>query len=253
MKVLGIIPARYGSTRLEGKPLVDICGKPMIQRVYERASAALSQVVVATDDERVMTCVEEFGGQVVMTTKDHNSGTNRCLEAFLLVKQEQQQQFDVVVNVQGDEPMLNPGQLNELVACFNQDTATEISTLVTPVQRLDDLFNKGEVFVTFDQHNNALYFSRSVIPHVHGTDKSKWLDHATFYKHLGLYAFRPEALRNFAEMDQGAYEQLESLEQLRWLQAGRKMKVAISHHDSIPVDTVDDLERVRRLIAELEG
>lgn len=252
MEFLGIIPARYGSTRLEGKPLVDINGKSMIERVYERASKALADVVVATDDERIIEKVQSFGGNAVLTSAEHSTGTNRCLEALEKVEAERGKKYDVVVNIQGDEPMMHPSQLQELVACFD-DSACEMSTLITPVKRLDDLFNEGEVFVTFDRNKYALYFSRSVIPFVRGLDKSKWLDHTTIYKHLGLYAYTVSALKDFSEMEMSRLEELESLEQLRWLESGRRMKVAISAHDSIPVDTIDDLERVREMVRIEEG
>lgn len=252
MSFLGIIPARYGSTRLEGKPLVDINGKTMIQRVYERASQAFDEVYVATDDERIEKAVKAFGGNVVMTSQDHPTGTNRCLEALQIIQEKTGEKYDVVVNVQGDEPMVEPGQLKELMSAFEDET-TVIATLVTPVKRLDDLFNEGEVFVTFDQNMYALYFSRSVIPHIRGTDRSKWLDVTTIYKHLGLYAYTKEALEEFAKMPVSHLESLESLEQLRWLESGKKMKVAITQYDSIPVDTIDDLERVRELVRLEEG
>lgn len=252
MHFLGLIPARYGSTRLEGKPLVDIHGKPMIQRVYEQASKALDTVYVATDDERIEQAVRAFGGNVVMTSKDHSTGTNRCIEALEKVNAQSDVAFDAVVNIQGDEPMMEPSQLKELLACFEYPD-TDFATLVTPVKRLDDLYNESEVFVVLDKNQNALYFSRSAIPHVTRLDRSKWLDRTTIYKHLGLYAYTEKALKRFAELEPGHLEQLESLEQLRWLENGGKIKVGITAHDSIPVDTVDDLERVRDMLKDLEG
>jgi len=252
MQFLGLIPARFGSTRLEGKPLVDIHGKPMIQRVYEQASKALDHVYVATDDERIERVVRGFGGNVVMTRVDHSTGTNRCIEALDKVNAQSDIQFDAVVNIQGDEPMLEPGQLRELIACFNDET-TSFATLVTPVRRLDDLYNASEVFVALDQHHNALYFSRSVIPHVRGVHKSRWLEHTTIYKHLGLYAYTGDALKEFAKLSTGKLEELESLEQLRWIENGGAIKVGITNHDSVPVDTIDDLERVRDMLKDREG
>ena len=252
LKFLGIIPARYGSTRLEGKPLVDIHGKSMIQRVFERASAAMDEVVVATDDSRIVDEVNSFGGNVVLTSANHSTGTNRCLEALEEIQKTSGKTFDVVVNVQGDEPLMEPSQLNEMLRCFEKPD-TEMATLITPVKRLDDLFNESEVFVTFNREMNAMYFSRSAIPHVRGVHRSKWLDQTTIYKHLGLYAYKIDALRLFAKMEVSPLEKLESLEQLRWLEAGKQMRVAITQHDSIPVDTVDDLERVRELVRSMEG
>lgn len=251
MKALGIIPARYGSTRLEGKPLVDIRGKSMIERVYERASQAFS-CVVATDDQRIFDEVKRFGGEVVMTSTEHTTGTNRCLEALSIYSAEKGENFDVVVNVQGDEPLVHPSQLTDVLKCF-ETPGTELATLVIPVQKIEDLFNESECFVTLDDHMNALYFSRAVIPAVRGVHKTKWLEHHTYYKHLGLYAYTPAALKAFAEMPVSSLEKAESLEQNRWLQSGRKMQVAITEFDSIPVDTLDDLQRVRDIFREQEG
>ena len=250
MHFVGIIPARYGSSRLEGKPLVDILGQPMIQRVYERAAQAMDNIYVATDDERIEATVKSFGGNVVMTSALHQTGTNRCIEALEIINKTADVPFDAVVNIQGDEPLLEPSQLTELIDCF-QDSNTNFSTLVTPVTRVDDLFNESEVFVTFDKNRDALYFSRSVIPHLRGVDKSKWIEETTIYKHLGLYAYTAEALSEFAKMEISPLEKLESLEQLRWLENGGKIKVGITEHDSIPVDTIDDLERVRDIYKSL--
>jgi len=249
MNTLGIIPARFGSTRLEGKPLADIEGKTMIQRVYEQASKAIDDVYVATDDQRIEQAVLDFGGQVVMTSPHHTTGTNRCLEAYKIINAQSDKSFDVVINVQGDEPLLVPEQLNELISCFS-DTRTELATLITPVLRMDDLFNESEVFVVFNKDQFALYFSREVIPHIHGTHKTKWMDHNTYYKHLGLYGYTPKALEEFARLPQTNLELTESLEQNRWLENGGNIKLAITKYDSIPVDTIDDLERVRKIVRE---
>ena len=246
MKVLGIIPARYGSTRLEGKPLLDICGKPMIQRVYEQAKKQLQQVIVATDDERIFKAVSGFGGEVVMTSPNHNTGTNRCLEAYENFTKTNDVDFDVVINIQGDEPLLDPEQLRLLVSCFD-DKTTELATLVIPAKEKDDLFSGG-VFVVLDKLKNALYFSRSVIPFVRDAEKSEWTTKHTFYKHVGMYAFKPKALHEFANLQQTSLEVAESLEQNRWLENGRKIKVAITDIETIAVDTQEDLEKVRKLI-----
>lgn len=249
MNFLGLIPARFGSTRLEGKPLADIEGKTMIQRVYEQAQKALPDVYVATDDERIQAAVLAFGGNVVMTSSSHTTGTNRCLEALNIINAESDKTFDVVINVQGDEPLLVPEQLKELMDCFN-DSRTEIATLITPVLRLDDLFNESEVFVVYNKDDFALYFSREVIPHIHGTHKTKWLEKNTYYKHLGLYGYTTEALKEFAHLPQSNLELTESLEQNRWIENGGNIKLATTQHDSIPVDTIDDLERVRKIVRE---
>lgn len=247
MKFLGIIPARYGSTRLEGKPLADINGKSMIQWVYEKVKLEMDVVYVATDDMRIKNAVEKFGGLAVMTSAEHTTGTNRCLEALEIIQDELNTKFDVVVNVQGDEPMINPEQIKTLINCFD-DTSTELATLVIPVADAEDLENDSEVFVTFDVNMRALYFSRAVIPVVHGIDKHKWMNHTTFYKHLGLYAYTSMALQSFANLPQSKIEKLEKLEQNRWLENGGTIKIGITQHQSIPVDTIEDLERIRKII-----
>lgn len=247
MEFLGIIPARYGSTRLEGKPLVDIKGKPMIQWVYEKTKLALNHVVVATDDERIMTVVQEFGGEAVMTSAAHTTGTNRCLEALQKVNKFHNTNFDVVINIQGDEPMLHPDQIKTLIHCFDDPNA-ELASLVIPVTDPIDLDNESEVFVTFDKDMNALYFSRAVIPVVHGIERKDWMNHTTFYKHLGLYGYTAEALKKFANLPQSNLEKLEKLEQNRWIENGGKIKMGITEHQSIPVDTQEDLKRIREII-----
>ncbi len=246
MDVLGIIPARYGSTRLAGKPLLDICGKPMIQRVYEQAKLILKDVVVATDDERIEKVVKDFGGNVVMTSSKHNTGTNRCLEAYDIFSSGSAINFDVIVNIQGDEPLLEPEQIKLLISCFVDDS-TELATLVNPVSENENLF-VGGVYVVLDKYKNALYFSRSVIPYVRDEDKSNWQKKHQYFKHVGMYAFIPKALREFSTLQQTSLELAESLEQNRWLENGKKIKVAISQYHTIPVDTMADLENVRAIV-----
>jgi len=247
MKFLGIIPARYGSTRLEGKPLADINGKPMIQWVYEKVKLELDHVYVATDDLRIKNAVEEFGGNAVMTSENHTTGTNRCLEALEIITKELGISFDVVINIQGDEPMIDPEQIRTLKECF-KDKNAELATLVIPVTDFIDLENDSEVFVTFDKNMRALYFSRAVIPVVHGVKRNEWMNKATFYKHLGLYAYTAKALEEFAHLPQSNLEKLEKLEQNRWMENGGTIKIGITEHQSIPVDTLDDLERIRKII-----
>ena len=247
MNVLGIIPARYGSTRLEGKPLLDICGKSMIQRVYEQAKQLLEHVVVATDDERIVKAVEDFGGNVVMTSSDHNTGTNRCLEAYEVFNSKIEIDFDVVLNIQGDEPLLDINQLRSLLNCFLDDTV-EMGTLVMPVKKEDNLF-EGGVYVVLDKFKNALYFSRSIIPFVRDSNSPDPQNTHIFYKHVGMYGFKPTALKKFATLDQTSLELAESLEQNRWLENGEKIKVEITNIETIAVDTIEDLENVRKIIA----
>lgn len=245
MNVLGIIPARYGSTRLEGKPLINLNGKPMIQHVYERAKKVLDHVVVATDDERIVQAVLDFGGETVMTSPDHNTGSNRCLEAYRVFKKRVDVDFDVVVNIQGDEPLLDPQQIRLLVSCFDNGRIP-MATLVIPVKESDDL--KSGVFVVIDNQKNALYFSRSVIPFVRDVKKTDWVKKHTFYKHIGMYAFKPRALNQFASLQQTSLEKAESLEQNRWLENGKKIKVEITHSKTFGVDTKEDVELVRKLL-----
>jgi len=245
MNVLGIIPARYASTRLEGKPLVDLGGRTMIQRVYEQAEKALEHVIVATDDERIEKVVKGFGGKVVMTSNDHTTGTNRCLEAFNKYAENSDVLFDVILNIQGDEPLLVPDQITSLVNCFDSSDV-QMATLVIPTTKNEDLTTG--VFVVFDKNYNAMYFSRSVIPNHRDTAKEHWSKDHIFYKHVGMYGFRPKALEEFAHLEETKLENYEKLEQLRWLEQGNKIKIAITEHQSVPIDTAQDLEKVRKII-----
>ena len=248
MKVLAIIPARYGSSRLEGKPLADILGKPMIQWVYEQAQKSINNVYVATDDIRIQSAVKDFGGEVVMTSENHVNGTTRCLEAAEKIMKLTNKEFDVIINVQGDEPMLDPAELTELVKPFESKRA-RMSSLVIPVTNQDDLFDDNIVFVTFDKNGKALYFSRSVIPYLRGVDKSDWFRKNTFYKHLGLYGYTYEALKEFASLPSSNLENMELLEQNRWLENGNDIYLGVTKHESISVDTQEDLERVRLFLS----
>lgn len=254
MNILGIIPARYGSSRLGGKPLIDLCGKPMVQHVYERAKKALTDVLVATDDRRIQRAVKNFGGNVVMTSKKHNTGTNRCLEAYNIFKTKAEIDYEVVINIQGDEPLLDSEQIEQLASCF-EDKSTEMATLVIPISQTPyqggkpkNVLLNGGVFVVFDKNFNALYFSRSVIPYVRDAKREEWAARHTFYKHIGMYGFRPAALAEFAQMEQTSLELAESLEQNRWLENGNRIRVAITNIETVGVDTMDDLVRVREII-----
>jgi 3-deoxy-manno-octulosonate cytidylyltransferase (CMP-KDO synthetase) len=249
MKTIAIIPARFGSSRLEGKPLVDILGKPMIQRVYEQTLKAIPNVFVATDDERIKQAVIEFGGNVIMTSAEHENGTSRCLEAYERITEKVDEEYDVIVNVQGDEPMLEPVQLDELILPF-KNKEVRFSTLVSPVQSAQDLFNESEVFVVFDKKKRAMYFSRSVIPHVRGVHQTHWLEHHTYYKHVGLYAYSYSALKEFANLPSSNLERVESLEQNRWIENGNDIYVELTYHETVSIDTIDDLKKVRSLLKE---
>jgi 3-deoxy-manno-octulosonate cytidylyltransferase (CMP-KDO synthetase) len=247
MKFLGIIPARYGSTRLEGKPLVDIEGKPMIRRVYERAVNGLDDIYVATDDTRIFDAVRDFGGKAVLTSDRHLTGTSRCLEAYQTIVKETNGHYDVIINVQGDEPLLHPEQIESLRNCFT-DEYIMMATLATPVYDPLDLENDSEAFLVWDKHYNALYFSRSVIPYLRGIPRESWLEKHTFYKHVGLYGYTAEALEIYTSLEPSGLEQSEGLEQNRWLENGYSIKVGLTHHVSMCVDTPEDLERIREYI-----
>lgn len=248
MKYLGIIPARYASTRFPGKPLAMLGGKTVVERVYEQVAGELDRTVVATDDERIAAAVRAFGGQVVMTSSTHRSGTDRCQEAATLVGGD----FDVVVNVQGDEPFIHPSQLLAIRHCFD-DPETEIATLVKPFTEADGLQaleNPNSPKVVVDSRMQAMYFSRSVIPYLRGVPRENWLAAHTFYKHIGLYAYRREVLAAITALPASALERAESLEQLRWLQAGYRIKVATTQVETIGIDTPEDLARAEQYLNE---
>ena len=246
MKFIAIIPARYASTRFPGKPLAVLGGKSVIQRVYEQVAGVLDDAVVATDDERIRDAVRAFGGRVEMTSPDHRSGTDRCREAYDRLGVE----YDVVVNVQGDEPFIQPSQLEAVKRCFD-DPATDIATLVKPFTEADGLAaleNPNSPKVVLDAQSRAIYFSRSVIPYLRGVERAEWLARHTFYKHIGLYAFRTDVLRAVTALPQSALEKAESLEQLRWLENGYKIGVGISEVETIGIDTPEDLEKAERFL-----
>ena len=246
MKFIGIIPARYASTRFPGKPLAMLGGKTVIQRVYEQARGALDDAYVATDDERIMDAVEAFGGKAVMTSTSHRSGTDRCYEAFTRVGRG----HDVIVNIQGDEPFIQHSQLEAVKVCFD-DPSTQIATLVkpfTPEDGLEALENVNSPKVVVNRQMNALYFSRSIIPFQRGKDKREWLKGHTYYKHIGLYAYRAAVLREITSLPQSKLEIAESLEQLRWLENGYIIKVGITDVETIGIDTPEDLARAERFL-----
>ena len=250
MKFIGIIPARYASTRFPAKPLAMLGGKTVIQRVYEQVNGVLDDACVATDNELIEAAVKAFGGKVVMTSTEHKSGTDRVQEAFEKVGAG----YDVVVNIQGDEPFIQPSQLEAVKACFD-DEATQIATLVKPFTEADGwdaLKNPNSPKVVVDGRMNALYFSRSVIPYLRGIEKEEWLKNHTFYKHIGLYAYRAEVLREITRLPQSSLELAESLEQLRWLENGYRIKVGITHTETIGIDTPEDLERAERFLNNIQ-
>lgn len=251
MKFLGIIPARYASTRFPAKPLALLGGKPVIQRVYEQVVKLLDDAVVATDDERIEAAVKAFGGKVVMTSTSHRSGTDRCYEALTKVDGE----FDVVINIQGDEPFIQPSQIRTVMDCF-EDSSTQIATLVkpfTPQDGFDALENVNSPKVVVNKQMQALYFSRSIIPFFRNKDKKEWLAGHTYYKHIGLYAYRTEVLKEITQLPQSSLELAESLEQLRWLENGYVIKVGESQVETIGIDTPEDLARAELFLKKIEA
>ena len=242
MKILGIIPARYASTRFPGKPLADIAGKSMIQRVYEQALQAerLSEVVVATDDERILLHVNGFGGRAILTGEQHQSGTDRCAETI-----EKLPGFDYAVNIQGDEPFIHPGQIDLLCSCFDSSDSG-LATLVKKIDSDDDLVNPNIPKVVLNTNTEAIYFSRTVIPHLRGKPLNEWLLHQTYYKHIGIYGYRADVLKKVSRLPVSVLESSEALEQLRWIENGLRIKVAITEKETHAVDTPEDLEKIRK-------
>jgi len=246
LKFAGIIPARYASTRFPGKPLVNIKGKTMIERVYIQASKVLDNVCVATDDSRIEEEVIRFGGKVIMTSPNHQSGTDRCAEAIDLLQKECKTIFDVVLNIQGDEPFIQPAQLEKLMGCFTNPEA-QIATLVKPISSNEDIFNPNCVKVVIDKNYKALYFSRSPIPFIRNKDNNTWEKAHGYLKHLGIYAYRTEVLKEITQLPQSSLELAESLEQLRWLENGYTIMAETTEFESISIDTPQDLEKVNAL------
>ncbi len=245
MKILILIPARYASTRFPGKPLATIGGKPMVVHVIEKALQISEYSYVATDDERIFEKVREYGGEAVMTSASHKSGTDRCYEAYTKVVNSIGVDFDVVVNVQGDEPFITPEQISDLAEAFN-NPEVQIATLAKRFEDPMAIFDPNKVKVVFGTDGRALYFSRNPIPYCRGVEESNWLSTTPYYKHIGMYAYRPQALKAITELPQGGLERAESLEQLRWLENGFRIAVRETKHESIGIDTPDDLAEAER-------
>lgn len=245
MKFIAIIPARYASTRFPGKPLATLGGKSVIQRVYEQVSTVLDDVYVATDDQRIFQAVEAFGGRAVMTSPNHKSGTDRIQEAITKIGG----QWDVVVNVQGDEPFIQASQIKTVCECF-EDPETQIATLGKPFDNMDAVGNPNSPKIVVDNRHYAMYFSRSIIPFVRGQEKESWLQSYPFLKHLGLYAYRADVLAEITRLPQSSLELAESLEQLRWLQNGYRIKVGLTDVETVGIDTPEDLARAEEFLEE---
>ena len=241
--IAGIIPARYGSTRFPGKSLIDIQGKSMIQRVYEQASksTSLDKLVVATDDDRILKHVESFGGLALMTSPHHANGTDRCWDAL----QQLGPDYTYVINIQGDEPFIDPQQVDELGAVL-KDGTTELATQMIPVRTHEELFDRGEVKIVLNDKMEALYFSRMVIPFIKGVDEKDWHLHFPYHRHVGMYAYRRDVLEKISKIPVSSLEQAESLEQLRWLEHGFRIKCVITQFESHCIDTPEDVEKVMR-------
>ncbi len=245
-RYIAIIPARYASTRFPAKPLAVLGGKPIIQRVYERVKPFFEETIVATDSEEIMSCVQSFGGKAIMTSQNHRSGTDRCREAYL----KNGSQYDIVVNVQGDEPFIQSSQLQSIKSCFD-DEETQIATLVKPFDPDTDMAlveNPNSPKVVVDSRGFALYFSRSVIPFVRGQEKSSWARQHVFLKHIGLYAYKTDVLMEITSLPQSSLELAESLEQLRWLENGYRIKTQLTSQETIGIDTPEDLKRAEEFL-----
>ncbi len=248
MNIVGIIPSRYSSSRLPGKPLAMIGDKPMVQWVYENCKKGLEHVFVATDDERIVKAVEGFGGKAVMTSIDHTSGTDRCAEAAEKIKAKYGLHSDVVINIQGDEPFFESAQLDDIKACF-ENPDTQIATLIQKANDLDQVLSKSEVKVVLNSKGEGVYFSRSPIPFIRNVEQSEWMQHHTFYRHLGIYAYRIDTLMQIVKLKQSSLEIAESLEQLRWIENGYPVTCVVTDLDeTMCIDTPEDLKKANEII-----
>lgn len=245
MNIIGIVPARFGSTRFPGKPLADINGKSMIQRVYEQCIQAnrLSRLVIATDDERIFNHVNDFGGNAVITSPQHQSGTDRCAEIMEKIGVEK---WDVVINIQGDEPYIHPEQIDLLCSTFDSKD-TKVATLVKKITSIDELFNHNNVKVILNKRKEAIYFSRTPIPYNRNFPEQEWLKYSTYYKHIGIYGYRTQTLLELSKLAKTNLEMTESLEQLRWIENGYSIRAEITSLESIAIDTPDDLLRIKSI------
>ncbi len=244
MKILGIIPARFASTRFPGKPLVDISGKSMIQRVYEQAGKAesLNKVIVATDDQRILDHVLNFGGNAMITSNQHQSGTDRCEEVA-----KKYPEFDILINIQGDEPLIDPQQIDLLCNCFGKPDV-QIATLVKKIDTEDELNNSNTPKVILNKNDQAIYFSRTPIPYLRESKNNNWVNGHQYYKHIGIYGYRSETLTAITQLPVSSLEKAEALEQLRWIENGFEIQVAITDKESQAVDTPDDIKKVLRYL-----
>jgi 3-deoxy-manno-octulosonate cytidylyltransferase (CMP-KDO synthetase) len=244
MRVLGIIPSRFESSRFPGKPLIDLKGKSMIQRVYEGASSCnlINDCIVATDDQRILDHVQSFGGKVMMTSDAHRSGTDRCGEII-----NTHSDYDVVINIQGDEPLVDPKQLEQIVSLFKQES-TQIATLAKKIDSIDDVFNPNRIKVVLDHESNGLYFSRNPIPFCQNAEKEEWMQKNDYLRHIGIYAYKSEILKQLVDLEPTTLEKIESLEQLRWIFHGFKIKVGLTEIETPNIDTPEDVKEVLKFL-----
>ncbi|MGN8056554.1 3-deoxy-manno-octulosonate cytidylyltransferase [Pedobacter sp. 22163] len=247
-KIIGIIPARYASTRFPGKPLVDIAGKTMIQRVYEQASKAesLSKVVIATDDVRIADEVNRFGGEFIFTSTNHQSGTDRCAEVI-----EALPGYDIVINIQGDEPFIEPAQIELLASCFSEEKV-QLATLIKSIQSQESVYNPNSPKVVIDVNGRAMYFSRSPIPFIRNGEPGVWAEKHQFYKHIGIYGYRTESLKAITKLPPSSLEIAESLEQLRWIENGFYIQTKVTDLETVAIDTPEDLLKLNKLLKALK-
>ena len=248
-EVIGIIPARYASTRFPGKPLVDIAGKSMIQRVYEQASKAksLSKVVVATDDDRIADEVKRFGGEFILTKSTHQSGTDRCAEVI-----DQLPGYGIVINIQGDEPFIEPAQIDLLTSCFKEEKV-QLATLIKSIQSQESVYNPNSPKVVIDINGRAIYFSRSPIPFIRNGEPGVWAEKHQFYKHVGIYGYRTEALKAITKLPPSSLEIAESLEQLRWIENGFYIQTKVTDLETVAIDTPEDLLKINKMLKALKS
>jgi 3-deoxy-manno-octulosonate cytidylyltransferase (CMP-KDO synthetase) len=247
LQFAGIIPARYASSRFPGKPVAVICGKPMVQRVYEQTMKSIENVYVATDDQRIFDVVLKFGGNALMTSPEHMSGTDRCAEAADKIEELTGKRIEVVINIQGDEPFIRPEQIDLLKSCF-RNRNVKIATLIRETASGEDVFNPNQPKVVLDSEGNAIYFSRAAIPYIRDVDSAAWSEKHIFFKHIGLYAYRTETLRQITRLKRSPLEIAENLEQNRWIENGYKIRTAVTEWGSTGIDTPDDLKRAILLL-----
>lgn len=251
MNIVGIIPSRYASSRLPGKPLALIGDKPMVQWVYENCKKGLDDVFVATDDQRIIDAVEAFGGKAVMTAEDHQSGTDRCAEAAEAIELKYGLKVDVVINIQGDEPFFEAQQLIDIKQAF-EDKTVQLATLIKKADSIDQVTDIGEAKVILNEKNDAILFSRSPIPFIRNHEQSEWLKHHDFYLHLGIYAYHIDALKKIVKLKPSSLELAESLEQLRWIENGIPVRCVVTENDeTMCIDTEEDLIKANEYVKTL--